>query len=71
MTKNPSDLTQITTRHLVAALEGEPSEAKLLASFRQLAKWRAHLIENTILKKSGSQFLTPINSPPALPPELS
>ncbi len=36
-------------------LDGEPSVAKLNAALRQLAKWRAKLLENTLIAQDGSK----------------
>lgn len=53
----PSDLTLAVTRQLRTILEREPSPASLDAAIRLLAKWRARLIDNTLLKRSGTAVL--------------
>ena len=58
MTDGPSQLTDSVTRQLQALLEGAPSEARLAGAYRLLAKWRAHLIENTLARRHGNLVLS-------------
>lgn len=45
-------------RRLVELLSGEPSPQQLNASLRHLAKWRAQVLENTLVTKSGDVVLS-------------
>lgn len=57
MNDAPSDLTLAVARQLRAIMEQPPSQRSLEAAFRLLAKWRARLIDNTIVKRSGTTVL--------------
>lgn len=57
MTKDaPSPLTLAAWQQLGAALDGDPSPERLAAALRVLAKWRAQLLANTILKRDGGRI---------------
>lgn len=57
MNDAPSDLTLAVARQLRAIMDETPSQKSLEAAFRLLAKWRAQLIDNTIVKRSGKMVL--------------
>ena len=57
MTKSKS-LSQSVTNQLLEILEGEPSPKKLNDSLRLLGKWRARLLENTLIAQSGTKVLS-------------
>lgn len=57
MNDAPSDLTLAVARQFRAIVEQPPSQTSLEAAFRLLAKWRARLIDNTIVKRSGTTVL--------------
>lgn len=50
----PTALTRSVHQQLLALLDAEPSSDKLNQAFRLLAKWRSHLIENTVVARQGS-----------------
>jgi hypothetical protein len=50
----PSALTHAVWTHLQGLLDGDPSQARLEAALRQLAKWRSGLIGNTIAAQAGT-----------------
>lgn len=52
-----SPLTRQVTEDLRAMLSGAPDAANLARALRHLAKWRAHLVENTLRARSGSRVL--------------
>lgn len=54
MSKAVSGLTKRVTQDLQAILQGPADPARLEAALRLLAKWRSHLIENTLVKRDGS-----------------
>jgi len=45
-------------RRLAELLSGEPSPQQLNASLRHLAKWRAQVLENTLVQRSGDTVLS-------------
>lgn len=45
-------------RRLGELLEGEPSQQQLNSALRHLAKWRAQMLENTLVAKSGDHVLS-------------
>lgn len=45
-------------RRLLELLSDEPSPQQLHASLRHLAKWRAQVLENTLVQRSGDRVLT-------------
>lgn len=53
-----TSLTEAVTLDLRRLLAGDPAPQTLNAALRHLAKWRAHLMENTLVAKSGEQILT-------------
>lgn len=55
---NPSSLTEGVTMELRRLLARAPSQQNLNAALRHLAKWRAHLVENTLVAKSGDRVLS-------------
>lgn len=52
-----SSLTERVTADLRDLLAGQPDAATLARALRLLAKWRAHLVENTLRARSGSRVL--------------
>lgn len=53
-TKQPlTELNRKVHAALIEMLQAEPTANQLNLAFRMLAKWRAKLIENTIVQKSG------------------
>lgn len=54
----PTVLTVTTTRDVMDILAGDPSPARLNTALRRLAKWRATLLENTLVAKSGTTVLS-------------
>jgi hypothetical protein len=58
MTKDPSRLTRSVTRDIQHILSGPPSPLALERALRHLAKWRAHLLENTLLQTDGDVVQT-------------
>ena len=58
MAKPASALTMSSTETLKRMLDGPPSVVRLEQAFRHLAKWRAELIGNTLLARSGSTVLS-------------
>ena len=53
MVHDPSELTRAVTQQLTQILQGEPEARKLAAALRLLAKWRAQVVENTYVARSG------------------
>jgi hypothetical protein len=53
-----SPLTIKVTQDLRRTLEGEPSVERLVLSLRHLAKWRAHLLAETLKVRSGDEVLS-------------
>lgn len=53
MAKTPSRLTQSVTQDIQRLLSGPASPVALERALRHLAKWRSHLLENTILQNDG------------------
>lgn len=51
--KKPTPLTVRVTEDLRRMLEGEPSQERLAGALRHLAKWRSHLVSETLVKMSG------------------
>lgn len=49
-----SGLTQAVTSQLRSLGEREPSIRSLTQAYRLLAKWRAHVIENTLVQRQGA-----------------
>lgn len=49
----PSDLTRTVHADLLKMLQASPSPEQLNNALRHLAKWRAKLIHNTIVQKTG------------------
>lgn len=58
MTKPVSPHTRAVTETVLRLLQGEPDPARLEMALRQLAKWRAELIANTLVARSGTQVLS-------------
>ena len=54
----PSALTQSATETLRRIAAAAPDPANLAAALRHLAKWRAELVGNTILERSGPVVLS-------------
>jgi hypothetical protein len=54
----PSPLTRHATERLLALLDGPPSADRLAAALRHLAKWRAALLEEALVRRSGERVLT-------------
>lgn len=54
MAKAPTALTRQTAAHVARLLEGEPSAEKLNRALRHLAKWRAEVVSNTLVRRSGT-----------------
>lgn len=52
-----SPLTRQVTDDLRVLLSGEPDAAVLARALRHLAKWRAHLVENSLRARSGNRVL--------------
>lgn len=52
--KQASALTRNVSAQLLAMLSEEPSQQALIQAYRLLAKWRAQLIENTIVARHGT-----------------
>ncbi len=50
----PSPINETTLAALRDILEGPASQAQLNEALRLLAKWRAHLLENTLLAQNGT-----------------
>ena len=55
---SPSPFTISATETLRAFAAHSPDNAHLTAAFRHLAKWRAQLIANTLIARSGTVVLT-------------
>lgn len=53
-----SPLTLAATARLREIIEGEPSVERLTAALRHLAKWRSHLLDQTVETRSGSTVLS-------------
>ena len=53
MSRPPTDLNKHIHAQLLDLLAAEPTAHKLNLALRQLAKWRARLIENTHITKQG------------------
>ena len=53
MSKPPSPLNKRVHTQLLELLASDPTPDQLNHALRLLAKWRAHLIENTVVQKSG------------------
>lgn len=51
-------MTQAVMRRLAELFKGEPSMGSLNAALRHLAKWRAQVLENTLVKRSGDRVLS-------------
>lgn len=51
--KEASPLTKSVHAQLAALLNDGPSQDALEQAYRLLAKWRSHLVENTILQRQG------------------
>lgn len=51
-------LTRQATRRVIEILAGDPSPQRLNAALRHLAKWRAQVLENTLVTKSGDTVLS-------------
>lgn len=58
MAQPPSALTLAHAKAVQSILEGPPSAEKLHRALRSLAKWRAELVANTLVSRSGSQVLS-------------
>ncbi len=58
MARQASPLTRKVTADLQALLAGEPDAARLAQALRRLAKWRAHLVDNTLRARSGTRVLS-------------
>lgn len=56
--KKPTPLTVRVTEDLRRLAEGEPSHDLLVAALRHLAKWRSHLVSETLTKMSGDTVLS-------------
>ncbi len=56
-TASPSPLTRAATEGLQRLLDGPADPARLNAALRHLAKWRAALLENTVVARSGDTVL--------------
>lgn len=54
MAEHPTPLTDRIHADLMRLLSGEPSQDALVRAMRLLGKWRAHLIENTVLARDGA-----------------
>ena len=54
----PTTLAATVTEDLLQLLSGEPNAARLAQALRHLAKWRAHLLENTLVARSGDRVLS-------------
>ncbi len=54
MSKPASQFNKRVHAELLQLLGGEPTSDQLNLALRKLAKWRAHLIENTLVQKSGN-----------------
>lgn len=53
----PSPLTRAASEGLVRLMDGSPSPDRLNASLRHLAKWRAAILENTLVARNGATVL--------------
>lgn len=53
MSKPPSALNRRVHADLLEILSSEPTAEQLNMALRKLAKWRARLVENTVVQKSG------------------
>lgn len=51
-------MTQAVARRLAELSKGEPTMGTLNAALRHLAKWRAQVLENTLVKRSGDRVLS-------------
>jgi hypothetical protein len=58
MAEPTSPLTRTATEALLRLLEGPPSPEQLAAALRHLTKWRAAVLENTLVQRSGTQVLS-------------
>ena len=58
MAQGSSPLTQAVTQDVQNMLSGDPSPQALETALRHLAKWRAHLLENTLLQNDGDTVQT-------------
>ncbi len=56
--KMPKTLTDMVTDDLLKLLSGDASTAKLTKALRHLAKWRAHVLENALVERSGDAVLS-------------
>lgn len=54
----PKTLTDMVTDDLLKLLSGDASTAKLTKALRHLAKWRAHVLENALVERSGDAVLS-------------
>jgi hypothetical protein len=54
----PSLHTLAVTEAVRGLLQGPPDAARLEQALRQLAKWRAGLVANTLVKRSGSRVMS-------------
>ena len=57
MASTPTALTLAATDGLRRILDGDPTPQRLTAALRHLAKWRAALLENTLIARSGTTVL--------------
>jgi len=57
MASTPTALTKAATDGVRRILDGDPTPQRLNAALRHLAKWRAALLENTLIATSGSTVL--------------
>ncbi len=55
MSSEPSEITRAVSTQLQALLVKGPSQQSLEAAYRLMAKWRSHLIENTLIKRQGTR----------------
>ena len=53
----PKTLIDMVTDDLLKLLSGDASTAKLNKALRHLAKWRAQVLENTLVQRSGDTVL--------------
>lgn len=51
-------MTKAVTRRLAELTAGEPTMGSLNMALRHLAKWRAQVLENTLVKRSGEVVLS-------------
>ena len=55
---SPSNLTKTVAHSVQKILEGQPDEKKLEMALRHLSKWRAILIENSLVANEGRKVLS-------------